>query len=670
MTEADEMLTGVGELLFSLLIGYLGALEFAFVARHLYHWTCRHPASDADLDAAADAQELPRMRERLDREYEEAAAREAAAGSNMMQDGVLYSNGFRVESPEEKHRQLEEELARQRRIEEETRKQLAQAEQRLEEERRKAEQEAKAAAEAAVVEAAESARKLIEAEKQREAEQRQREEKEEKERQLREEAEQREREENERKLLEAENERQRQQQEEEEKREEEKRKQREQQEKERQQREEAEREENERKLREAERQRELAQAEVERQLLQPDADEEEVQAKRDAEIVERLLAAERERERNLSATESELEEEALALEQSRRLAASKVNLERKQRSIEENARIFMEAEEEMVALQQRMLEQAREEEATIYAGCVPVVEEPCIKKICPPRFEEPQLEEACEEPLVVQRVKTQFGQASGGAEVKSKTLMFPGVSDEGSSVEPQSSFSTQPSEEQRQEPEGEDNVPDVQYTEDYLRSLDGIKSRPLVREDGSGRRRAFKKRRSSGSSNSSRDSRASRDEEVKMFTSLEEEELRHGEKADYNPIKYSTEPTTLRVKSHHRRHKRSPAKDVKHTDSSGSLEMLGEESTNPWGEVVPEHYKDTEFWKREKALSIDEEVLDLGKLAAGEDVQEEEHEEEEEVINNKPKASSFEEATEAQNAQAASALQQQHSKEQLVSGPP
>lgn len=669
MTEADEMLTGVGELLFSLLIGYLGALEFAFVARHLYHWTCRHPASDADLDAAADAQELPRMRERLEREYDEAAAREAAAGSNMMQDGVLYSNGFRVESPEEKHRQLEEELARQRRIEEETRKQLAQAEQWLEEERRKAEQEAKAAAEAAVVEAAESARKLIEAEKQREEKQRQREEKEEKERQLREEAEQREREENERKLLEAENERQRQQQEEE-KQEEEKRKQREQQEKERQQREEAEREENERKLREAERQRELAQADVERQLLQPDADEEEVQAKRDAEIVERLLAAERERERNLSATESELEEEALALEQSRRLAASKVNLERKQRSIEENARIFMEAEEEMVALQQRMLEQAREEEATIYAGCVPVVEEPCIKKICPPRFEEPQPEEACEEPLVVQRVKTQFGQGSGGAEVKSKTLMFPGVSDEGSSVEPQSSFSTQPSEEQRQEPEGEDNVPDVQYTEDYLRSLDGIKSRPLVREDGSGRRRAFKKRRSSGSSNSSRDSRASRDEEVKMFTSLEEEELRHGEKADYNPIKYSTEPTTLRVKSHHRRHKRSPAKDVKHTDSSGSLEMLGEESTNPWGEVVPEHYKDTEFWKREKALSIDEEVLDLGKLAAGEDVQEEEHEEDDEVINNKPKASSFEEATEAQNAQAASALQQQRSKEQLVSGLP
>lgn len=146
-----------------------------------------------------------------------------------------------------------------------------------------------------------------------------------------------------------------------------------------------------------------------------------------------------------------------------------------------------------------------------------------------------------------------------------------------------------------------------------------------------------------------------------MFTSLEEEELRHGEKADYNPIKYSTEPT-LRVKSHHRRHKRSPAKDVKHTDSSGSLEMLGEESTNPWGEVVPEHYKDTEFWRREKALSIDEEELDLSKLAAGEDVLED-------VAKQKPNASSFEEANEAQNAQAASTLLQR-SKEQLVSGNP
>ncbi|KAH8398875.1 hypothetical protein KR222_009740 [Zaprionus bogoriensis] len=721
---ADDLLTGVGELLFSLLIGYLGALEFAFVARHLYHWTCRHPGGGESLspaDAAADAEELPRLRERLDRELAEATEREAAAGTKAMQDGVLYSNGFRVESPEEKHKQLEQELERQRRIEQETRKQLEQAELRLQEERRRAQEEEEQQQQAAErrkaqekeeeeqrqqaelrlaeerrqaqqqeeerlqqqraeQESAESARKLIEAEREREAQQRAIE---------REQEEQREREENERKLLAAEKQREENErlQAEAERQAEEERKEREREQNERQQRareEEAEAEaaaaaaaeaeqrewqENERKLRELERQRELAEAEAERKLLQQQEEQEEdqEQAKRDAEIVERLLAAER--EHNFSATESELEEEALEEEQTRRMAASKLDLERKQRSIEENARIFMEAEEEMVALHQRMLQAAQEEEQSLYAGCVPVVEEPCIKKIAPPRFEEPQLDmEVVEEPLVVQRVKTQFGQ---GSEAKSKTLMFPGVSDEGSSVEPissqQSSFSTQPSEErsilpteeERQEPEGEDNVPDVQYTEDYLRSLDGIKSRPLVREDGSGRRRAFKKRRSSGSSNSSRDSRASRDEELKMFTSLEEEELRHGEKADYNPIKYSTEPA-LRVKSHHRRHKRSPAKDVKPTDSSGSLEMLGEESTNPWGEVVPEHYKDTEFWKREKALSIDEEVLLPEKSSAGEELTPE-------LAKNKPKASSFEEATEAQNAHAVSTLLQQRSKEQLVS---
>ncbi|KAH8366276.1 hypothetical protein KR093_011551 [Drosophila rubida] len=668
---ADDALTGVGELLFSLLIGYLGALEFAFVAQHLYHWTCRHPNTQQAVDAAADAEELPRLRDRLDKELSEAAAREAAAGSNVMQDGVAYSNGFRVESPEDKRKALAAELERQRLIEELTRKQLAEAEAKLAEERQRQQLAA---------EAAENERKLLEAEKQRAAEQREREENERAER---------ERQENERRLLEAE--RQREENERRIQAEEEAQRQREAEETARLSRaaeEQRELEENERKLRaaeqqrlEEERQRELQEAEAEqqrqlqqaaeaeaaRQLLQLDAEDE--QARRDAEIVERLLAAER--ERKLSATESELEEEAIVLEQSRRLAASKTDLERKQKSIEENARLFMEAEEEMVMLHQRMLQAAQEEEQTLYAGATPVVEEPCIRKFVPPRFEEPEPE--IEEPLVVQRVKTQLGQGSGSEQpymVKSKTLMFPGVSDEGSSVEPissqQSSFSTQPSEErsrqqteeERQEPEGEDNVPDVQYTEDYLRSLDGIKSRPLVREDGSGRRRAFKKRRSSGSSNSSRDSRASRDEELKMFTSLEEEELRHGEKADYNPIKYTTEPT-LRVKSHHRRHKRSPAKDAKPPppDVTGSLEMLGEESTNPWGEVLPEHYKDTEFWKREKALSIDEEELDLEKRASGEEVLD--------LPKNKPNASSFEEATDEQNELAANTLRQQRSKDQL-----
>lgn len=56
------------------------------------------------------------------------------------------------------------------------------------------------------------------------------------------------------------------------------------------------------------------------------------------------------------------------------------------------------------------------------------------------------------------------------------------------------------------------------------RSLDGIKFRPLQRSDPSGRRRSFRKHRSS-SSNSSRESRASRDEELQLFTSLEEAEF-------------------------------------------------------------------------------------------------------------------------------------------------
>nr|XP_036671908.1 trichohyalin isoform X3 [Drosophila suzukii] len=665
---AEEALTGVGELLFSLLIGYLGALEFAFVARHLYHWSFRHP-SDSSADAAADAEELPRLRERLEKEIKEAGEREAQAGTNVMQDGVLYSNGIRVDPAGEKREVLAAELARQQQIEAETRRQLAEAEAKLAEERLRVQREKE--------EAEEQQRKLVEAERQREREQAEKElqeqreaerrqlEAEESERKQRE-IEEKERLENERKLIEAERERE---------------------EKERRLQaaeEQREREESERRIIEAERQREQAEAEAERQkeiaeqarlLVEAEAAEaerlvfeaeiqrerdqadEEEQDQRDAEIVDRLLAAER--ELSMSATESELEEDVAIAEQSRRLISSRTDLEQKQRMIEENARRFLEAEEEMVMLQQRQLQAAHsKEEEDEYAGMEPVVEEPCVKRVAPPRFQEPP-----EEPLMVQKVKTQFGQGSGSEDgylVKSKTLNFPGVSDEGSSVEPfssqQSSFSTQPSEGERPEPEGEDQIQDVQYTEDYLRSLDGIKNRPLVREDGSGRRRAFKKRRSSGSSNSSRDSRASRDEELKMFTSLEEEELRHGEREDYNPIKYSSEPT-LKVKSH-RRHKRSPAKDIRSpAETSGSLEMLGEESTNPWGEVVPEHYKDTEFWKREKALSIDEENIELERPSRGEDVEDE--------ATNEPKSSSFEEATEAQNEQAVAALKQQLPKEQV-----
>ncbi|XP_017136709.1 trichohyalin isoform X1 [Drosophila miranda] len=650
---SDEALTGIGELIFSLLIGYLGALECAFVVRHLYHCTFQHPAYTA-TDAAADKEELPRLRERLEKDIAEAAEREARSGTKAMQDGILYDNkGHRVDPAGEKREALAAELERQKRIEEETRRQLAEAEARLAEDRRRAKEEDEKMIEQQREERKQreqNERKLIEAEKQREAEQRQREEQEQKlreeqERKLQAAEEQRERLENERKLIEAEREREANE--------------RRIQEAEEQQ----EREENEKRLieaeqrrLEAERQRELAEAETqenERRLFEAEVRQErneEDQELRDAEIVERLLAAER--ARKMSATESELEEEALE-EESRRLLSGRVDPESKQKMIEENARLFLEAEEEMVMLQQRQLRAAHSrDEDSAYAGAVPVVEEHCVKKILPPRFREA---ERYEEPMMVQKVKTQYGQQSQG-------LAFPGASDEGSSVEPnssqQSSFSTQPSEdllrteEERPEPEGEDHTPDVQYTEDYLRSLDGIKSRPLVREDGSGRRRAFKKRRSSGSSNSSRDSRASRDEELKMFTSLEEEELRHGDHDDYNPIKYTSEPT-LRVKSHHRRHKRSPAKDMMPPSEAEagvvSLEMLGEESTNPWGEGMPEHYKDTEFWKHEKTLSIDEEEIDM------------------DLSKNETKSSSFEDATEAENEEAATSLlqqQQKRSKEQ------
>ncbi|XP_045764712.1 paxillin homolog 1 isoform X6 [Maniola jurtina] len=63
-------------------------------------------------------------------------------------------------------------------------------------------------------------------------------------------------------------------------------------------------------------------------------------------------------------------------------------------------------------------------------------------------------------------------------------------------------------------------------SDNFLRSLDGIKYRPLQRNDPSGRRKSFRKRTSS-SSNSSRESRASREEELKIFTSLEEAEFKN-----------------------------------------------------------------------------------------------------------------------------------------------
>ncbi|XP_055700793.1 oocyte zinc finger protein XlCOF6-like isoform X3 [Phlebotomus papatasi] len=137
--------------------------------------------------------------------------------------------------------------------------------------------------------------------------------------------------------------------------------------------------------------------------------------------------------------------------------------------------------------------------------------------------------------------------------------------------------------------------------------VDGLKYRPLVRDDGTGRRRAFKKRNSSGSI----DSKLSREEELKMFTSLEEEEFKSMTQGDYVPISYTSEPV-LKVRRHHKRHRKSPISDTHH-ESTGTIssdvteETLSEENedevTYPWGDINPEHHKGFRH-QMEKSLSI------------------------------------------------------------------
>lgn len=175
---------------------------------------------------------------------------------------------------------------------------------------------------------------------------------------------------------------------------------------------------------------------------------------------------------------------------------------------------------------------------------------------------------------ITQTLKTQFSQDpeqdNRSVSFKSKLKHPENISEE--SIEPQSSkssFSTQFSSEgppiiedrEREDPEGEP----TEYPDDYIRSLDGLKNKPLTRDDGTGRRKAYKMRRSSDSSNSSRDSRTSRDEELKMFTSLEEREQGS---SDFVPIQYTDQ--NLKVKPR-RRHKRSPGHDFSRPDSTGSL---------------------------------------------------------------------------------------------------
>lgn len=357
----------------------------------------------------------------------------------------------------------------------------------------------------------------------------------------------------------------------------------------------------------------------------------------------------------------------------------------RQKVIEANARKFLEADHEMEEILENVQKQRRLS-ATESAPQSPVFEEPCVKKIMSPLSDNSENGGEC----FTQTVKTQFGQTSNEPHsLSTKPLLFKSISDDTPSFEPQSSLNVQPSEEydigrhersenkidvqfaqlEQQEPDGgeeNDAAAPAQYTEDYLRSLDGIKQRPLIREDGSGRRRAFKKRRSSGSSNSSFESRASREEEVKMFTSLEQEELQPKKEGDteFTPITYASEPL-LKVKLPRRRHKRSPAKDAKPSDNNvrGSLEMLDEEAnTNPWGEVTREHYKDMPFWKREKSVSIDEEVIDLEPPATKTEAEQDNN------ARNVPQTSAFEEATSTQNEEALTVLQRQQTKEEQDKG--
>ncbi|XP_037820184.1 trichohyalin isoform X1 [Lucilia sericata] len=778
-----ELFAEFGDLVFTLVIGYISAIEFLYVVRHLYHYSFNHD----DQGYADDGESLSQLQDSMRQQLINAKNREALAGTQVMKDGVPYKDGFRLEAQQSlieqlkeqlkdkelsdlRRQELEKELAKQMKIADQLRKELAEAEAKyerqlkLEEEERakklKEEQQKREKEEQAKKEAEEQARKLKEAEKQREAEQRKREqeeqakkEAEEQARKLQEaekqrEAEQRKRDEEERVRKEAE-------QQEKEKREREEQARREaeeqalklaeaerQREAEQRQREEAENarklieaeqqreaEENARRIAEAEKQREIEQqqrekaeeaekqreaeqrkheeAEAEenaRRLLEIEKSNEERQAAEEAEaeakklleiehrLEEQLRAAEREAEltekerqliesikqRDLPQDEGNEQKEAELLrkileareqlgeeseeEQSLRLIQRERDQEAKQKRIEENALLFLEAEKEMAELQAKMLDAVEKKEFTSSldsAPQTPAVEEPCIKRTVSPLMGGE---------TVHHTVKTQLAQdLDEPYSVSSKTLLFPGVSDDASSIDPassqQSSFSTQPSEEittgtdsqypqqERQEPDGEDTaLNNLQYSDDYLRSLDGIKQRPLVREDGSGRRRAFKKRRSSNSSNSSRESRHSRDEELKMFTSLEEEEMKDTADSEFTPIRYTSEPT-LKVKGHHRRHKRSPAKDMRHGDDSlrSSLERLGEETSDPWGEVKPEHYKHTEFWKREKTLSIDEET-EFEKPASSEEVAYD-------TATNMPSASSFEEATQMQNEEALTALQ-------------
>lgn len=148
--------------------------------------------------------------------------------------------------------------------------------------------------------------------------------------------------------------------------------------------------------------------------------------------------------------------------------------------------------------------------------------------------------------------------------------------------------------------------------------VDGLKlQRPLVRDDGSGRRKVIKKRNSSGSI----DFKSSREEELRMFTSLEEEEFSSFSESGYKPISYgsSNAGSSSSIVVHpkrHRRFKRSPVKnsDTFEDNSSSSREAVDDVPlledpmdttvTFPWGDLKP--VKHRRHLGHEKSMSIEE----------------------------------------------------------------
>ncbi|XP_063821123.1 uncharacterized protein LOC135071261 isoform X4 [Ostrinia nubilalis] len=146
------------------------------------------------------------------------------------------------------------------------------------------------------------------------------------------------------------------------------------------------------------------------------------------------------------------------------------------------------------------------------------------------------------------------------------------------------------------------------YSEDFLRSLDGIKFRPLQRSDPSGRRRSFKKRHSS-SSNSSKESRASREEELKLFTSLEEAEFDSMRKDD-NVSGFGSAPN-LATRSYSRSRSRENSRERRNEtwSTDASVDSAPDEDTTDKKPKMKDLPKLDSF-EEEKDVNQEKEVIE------------------------------------------------------------